>query len=140
MCNESSIVTAGKRQELLEQQHALARALVGVVGAPAGFDAARVKLASNALRNKRWRSAAKAWPGLKQKLRDDFVPLFAAYARVAPVPATPLDDAVGFARYLHKQGKLPRELKQPLRRFRLRSWLNSFKRATGKLKLARRRA
>src|SRR3954471_9382123 len=99
-------MTAEKRQELLEQQHALARALVGVVGAPAGFDAARVKLASSALRNKRWRSAAKAWPRLKQELGNEFVALFAAYACVAPVPATPVEDAVGFARYLYKEGKL----------------------------------
>jgi hypothetical protein len=90
-------------------QEMLARALTGQGEAPAGFDAARVQVAAQALAAKRARGVERSWTGLASALRDGFASAFAAYAEATPLPSegNPYADGLGFARWLARRGPLP---------------------------------
>jgi len=69
---------------------------------PEGFDAAQAGAAGSALRRKRGRAVALAWPALTLELGDAFADRFDPYARAVDAPASgsPLEDGLGFARAL----------------------------------------
>jgi hypothetical protein len=87
---------------LAQQQAALVAALTGQGPLPAGFDAARVRAAADALAFKRARAVAQAWPSVRAMLGADFRASFAAYATTAPLPqhGGPLADGRCFVRYV----------------------------------------
>lgn len=97
------------RARLAWEQARLVNALTAAAPAPAGFDAARVSLAAVALRNKRRRAVARAWPGLAGSLGGQFRDLFDAYALESPYPAGggPAADGRDFAEHLDRLGRLP---------------------------------
>jgi hypothetical protein len=90
---------------LADQQAALVAALAGNGTIPAGFDAARVRAAADALAFKRARAVAQAWPSLRTMLGEQFRDRFAAYAGTTSLPQQggPLADGRRFARYLAPQ-------------------------------------
>jgi hypothetical protein len=98
---------------LADQQAALLAALAGNGPVPAGFDAARVRAAADALAFKRARAVAKMWPSLHAMLGDDFRERFAAYAGTTPLPVHggPLADGRYFARFLANRVQLSDEAK-----------------------------
>ena|SRR5688572_19248904 len=97
------------RAELASRQARLVGALTAAAPPPAGFDAARVTVAAAALRGKRRRGAARAWPALATALGAQFRELFDAYAPASPYPADggPAADARAFAEHLARSGRLP---------------------------------
>ena len=98
---------------LADQQAALLAALAGNGPVPAGFDAARVRAAADALAFKRARAVAKTWPSLRAMLGDAFRERFAAYAATTPLPlhGGPLADGRGFAHFLANRVQLSDEAK-----------------------------
>lgn len=90
------------RRQLAEGQEALLRALVAAHEPPAGFDAARVRLAADSLVAKRTRAAARTWPALARALGPSFGTRFAAFAARTPLPRQggALADGLGFVRSL----------------------------------------
>ena len=90
---------------LADQQAALVAALAGTAPAPAGFDADRIRAATDTLAFKRARAVARAWPSVHTMLGADFRERFAAYAATTPLPAQggPLADGRRFVRFLAKQ-------------------------------------
>jgi len=101
----------------------LARALCGTGAAPGGFDPNRLALAAKALRTKRLHAAARAWPSLSRRLGKEFGPQFAIYASGTPVPPTPRQDIMNFARFLGERRKLPADFLRGAHEGKLRARL-----------------
>jgi hypothetical protein len=93
------------RRVLADQQARIVQALTGGGGAesPEGFDAGRIALTARTLRQKRARAIAKCWPAITDGLKGSFGELFEVYAASHVLPATPVEDCVGFARWLMQQ-------------------------------------
>ena len=93
------------RRQLAEGQEALLRALVAAHEPPAGFDAARVRLAADSLVAKRTRAAARTWPAMARALEPSFGTRFAAFASRTPLPRQggALADGLAFVRSLPRQ-------------------------------------
>jgi hypothetical protein len=96
------VASSDARSRLAEQQAQLVRALVGQDEAPAGFDAERLRLASQSLVNKRLREVERAWPALARCLGEHWSARFTAFAQTTPPPPEggPLGDGLAFARTL----------------------------------------
>ncbi len=73
---------------------------------PPGFAVAQAGTAGDALRRKRARAVAHAWPALALSLGDELEPRFDAFARDAGVDdsAEPRRDGLAFARWLAATG------------------------------------
>ncbi len=97
------------RAKLASQQARLVAALAASTPPPEGFDAARVTATAAALRSKRRRSVARAWPAIAVAIGEPFRDLFDAYASASPYPASggPVADALAFAEHLARSGRLP---------------------------------
>jgi hypothetical protein len=97
------------RARLAAAQADLLASLLGDAPPPPGFDAGALRAAGDALRCKRAREVAQAWPRLAAAL-PDFTARFAAFARGHALEAGgPHDDGQRFARWLRDQGALPDE-------------------------------
>lgn len=107
------------RAALAERQAALVRALT--TGEPVeGFDPDQVRRSAFALRSKRRRAAARAWPTLTAALGERFPSLFDRYAQSHSLPAAgPLADGYLFARSLQKEESLPEKAVRELLWFEL---------------------
>ncbi len=86
----------------------LARSLAGTAGVPAGFDAARVRLAAAMLVAKRRRAVSRLMPELSRSLGADGASLFEEYARARAHPpgGVAQADALAFARWLRGRCRL----------------------------------
>jgi hypothetical protein len=75
---------------------------------PAGFAAAQADAAGRALRRKRARAVARAWPALTLDLGDASGTRFDAFARGTRAPASgdPLRDGLAFVRWLEHDTRL----------------------------------
>ncbi|OLB73394.1 MAG: hypothetical protein AUI14_26515 [Actinobacteria bacterium 13_2_20CM_2_71_6] len=91
---------------LADEQAALVAALVAGGELPAGFDAARVGIARDALLRKRAGEVAAAWPLLAAHLGTQWTVVFAGWARNRP-PGGALRDGWDLARALAAAGRLP---------------------------------
>jgi hypothetical protein len=102
---------AENRRRLAAEQGRLLRALAGEGPAPAGFDPSRLRASAAALRRKRARAAARAWPGLARALGEEFETRFTDFAARTPLPREggPLADGRAFAAELAARGELPDE-------------------------------
>jgi hypothetical protein len=85
------------RDDLAAQQAALVAALVAGGELPAGFDAARVRAATDALLRKRAGEVAARWPALRASMGAGWYPAFATWAAGRP-PMGALRDGWDFAR------------------------------------------
>jgi hypothetical protein len=98
-----------QRQRLAVEQAGLMRALAGQADAPAGFDAARVRVAADSLLSKRMQSVARTWPVLAESLGDRYAEHFRAYGTRHALPSEggPLADGYAFARHLQSERLFP---------------------------------
>ncbi|MBE1578360.1 putative DNA-binding domain-containing protein [Amycolatopsis roodepoortensis] len=107
------------RERLAAQQAELLKALLAGGDAPAGFDAERLRIEANVLRNKQSRLVAYLRPDLAEALGDRFAALFREYATSHPktdtIRARAYADA--FGAWLVERGKVPKP------RGRLATWL-----------------
>jgi hypothetical protein len=96
---------AEARANLGTMQFDLVAALVDEQSPPSGFDAGRVQIAAQSLRNKRERAVARAWPGLRGQIEEHF----AAFASETPLPREggPFADGWAFAEWLARRTELP---------------------------------
>ncbi len=96
---EASTVSAPDREAYGARQAQLLDALLRGDEPPQGFDAAQAGAAGSALRRKRGRAVALAWPALALALGDRYDARFDAFARSvdAPPSGDPLADGVAFA-------------------------------------------
>jgi hypothetical protein len=96
------------RHRQAKLQDALIRSLVGGSDPPRGLDADRVAAAAAALRMKRARGVARAWPQLAVELGARFASEFDQFARAVPIPRQggPLADGLAFARWQAARGAL----------------------------------
>ncbi len=94
-------MSAPDREAYAARQAQLLDALLRGVQPP-GFDAAQADAAGRALRRKRGRSVAHAWPALALHLGETFDARFDAFARSVGAPACgdALRDGLAFARSL----------------------------------------
>ncbi len=94
------------RSAYAERQAQLLDALLRGDDFPPGFVAARAEAAGSALRRKRGRAVAPAWPALALCLGDTFAARFDAFDRGAGATASgaPLPDGLAFARWLEAAG------------------------------------
>jgi hypothetical protein len=104
-------VTAVDRSDLARRQADLVAALTAQADIPAGFDPGRVNALAAALRDKRGRELARAWPRLARSLGEDWARTLAAHLRdvPSPPPSGPLGDGRALARGLAAGGRLPWE-------------------------------
>ncbi len=107
------------RERLAGQQAELLKALLAGGDAPAGFDADRLRIEADVLRNKQSRLAAYLRPDLAEALGDRFAALFREYATAHPktdtIRARAYADA--FGTWLVERGEIPKP------RGRFASWL-----------------
>ncbi|MFD6072038.1 MULTISPECIES: hypothetical protein [Amycolatopsis] len=107
------------RERLAAQQAELLKALLAGGDAPAGFDADRLRIEANVLRNKQSRLAAYLRPDLAEALGDRFAALFREYATSHPktdaIRARAYADA--FGAWLVDRGEVPKP------RGRFSTWL-----------------
>jgi len=107
------------RERLAGQQAELLKALLAGGDAPAGFDADRLRIEANVLRNKQSRLAAYLRPDLAEALGDRFAALFREYATSHPktdaIRARAYADA--FGAWLVERGEVPKP------RGRFATWL-----------------
>ncbi|KZB80616.1 hypothetical protein [Amycolatopsis regifaucium] len=98
------------RERLAGQQAQLLKALLAGGEAPAGFDAGRLHIEANVLRNKQSRLAAYLRPDLAETLGDRFGALFREYAASHPktdaIRARAYADA--FGTWLVERGEVPK--------------------------------
>jgi hypothetical protein len=99
---------ADARARLSSRQAALVAALTANAGAPPGFEATRLRAASESLASKRLRGVSRSWPRLVEDLGDRYPRIFADYAASAILPGdgTPLEDGRAFSRWLAFRGEL----------------------------------
>jgi hypothetical protein len=102
------------RAELARRQAELVSALAGRRPPPDGFDARRLEIAAAALRDKRVRAIARAWPRLART--PDFAEAVERHVRSVPdpPPSGPLGDGRAVARALAASGGLPWEARLEL--------------------------
>jgi hypothetical protein len=95
-------VSAPDRGAYAERQAQLLDALLRGDDPPPGFVAVQADAAGDALRRKRGRAVAHAWPALALSLGDAFAARFDAFARDGGVDASaePLRDGLAFARWV----------------------------------------
>ncbi|WP_340683222.1 hypothetical protein LCL61_32155 [Amycolatopsis coloradensis] len=107
------------RERLASQQAELLKALLAGGDAPAGFDADRLRIEANVLRNKQSRLVTYLRPDLAEALGDRFAALFREYATSHPktdaIRARAYADA--FGAWLVDRGEVPKP------RGRFTSWL-----------------
>ncbi|RSM61187.1 hypothetical protein DMH03_21045 [Amycolatopsis sp. WAC 01376] len=98
------------RERLAAQQAELLKALLAGGDAPAGFDADRLRIEANVLRNKQSRLVAYLRPDLAEALGDRFGALFREYATSSPktdaIRARAYADA--FGAWLVERGEVPK--------------------------------
>jgi len=99
-------VSAPDRGAYAAGQAALLEALLRGDEFPPGFVAAQAEAAGSALRRKRGRAVAHAWPALALWLGETFDARFDAFDRSAGAAAAgePLPDGLAFARWLQAAG------------------------------------
>jgi hypothetical protein len=108
VCVEERHPDTDARAGLAAQQARLVAALTASAPPPEGFDAARVTATAAALRSRRRRSVARAWPALVTAVGAPFRELFDAYAHASPCPTGgPAADALAFVEHLARSGRLP---------------------------------
>ena len=109
------------RERLAEQQAELLKALLAGGDAPAGFDADRLRIEADVLRNKQSRLAAYLRPDLAEALGERFAALFREYATSHPktdaIRARAYADA--FGAWLVERGEVPKPKRGLLSRLRL---------------------
>jgi hypothetical protein len=100
--------TEEARVRLAVMQTELVRTLTGQGGASNGLQGARLQATARALRTKRARAVARAWPGLAGDLGDRFAERFAAFAAGTLLPHNggAVADGRAFARWLARSGEL----------------------------------
>ncbi|EME53982.1 hypothetical protein [Amycolatopsis decaplanina] len=107
------------RERLAGRQAELLKALLAGGDAPAGFDADRLRVEANVLRNKQSRLAAYLRPDLAEALGDRFAALFREYATSHPktdaIRSRAYADA--FGAWLVDRGEVPKP------RGRFSNWL-----------------
>jgi hypothetical protein len=109
-----SVVPPAVRQDLGEQQHRLADALVGLTEPPPRFDANRVGVARDALTAKRASAVFRHAPAVAEALGDHLGPLFAEYARAQSKPdSDAAADVAAFVAYLRAAGHLAGGRRRP---------------------------
>ncbi|WP_093798464.1 DUF692 domain-containing protein [Streptomyces sp. Wb2n-11] len=96
---------APARTRLALAQTALLSALVAGAPAPAGFDAARLRVQSRALAGKRADVVAKVAPELPEILGSGYRAAFLAYAASRPMTSGHRRDALDFAEHLLATGR-----------------------------------
>ncbi len=107
------------RQRVGRAQAELLAALVAAGPVPAGFDTRRLEVQARALRAKRADVVAKVAPELPQILgAAEYRRLFAAYATGRPLAGNHRWDALDFAAYALRHGRLPRRVRKPLKSWR----------------------
>ncbi|HEY7199476.1 MAG TPA: hypothetical protein VIC57_04650 [Candidatus Dormibacteraeota bacterium] len=108
------------RAELARQQAELISALAGRRSPPDRFDARRVRIAAEALRDKRVRSIARVWPRLARA--PEFPAALERHLREhpAPPPSGALGDGRALARAMAAEGWLPWEARLELAEIELR--------------------
>ncbi|AUI57786.1 hypothetical protein [Amycolatopsis sp. BJA-103] len=108
------------RERLAGQQAELLKALLAGGDPPAGFDADRLRIEANVLRNKQSRLAVYLRPDLAEALGDRFGALFREYATAHPktdtIRARAYADA--FGTWLVERGEIPKP------KGRLARWLH----------------
>ncbi|WIX97743.1 hypothetical protein QRX60_27030 [Amycolatopsis mongoliensis] len=109
------------REQLAARQAELLHALLADGPAPAGFDAARLRVEANVLRRKHGRVLAYQRPELAEALGDRYGPLFAEFTASRPKRDTERSGAYAdaFVEWLIAGGHLPkprRGLRARLRR------------------------
>jgi hypothetical protein len=100
-------VSAPDRGAYAERQAALLDALLRGEDFPAGFAASQADAAGRALRRKRGRAVAHAWPALALSLGETFDARLDAFARgavAADASGDPLRDGLAFARFIEAAG------------------------------------
>lgn len=97
-------MSAPDREAYAARQAQLLDALLHGDEPPAGFDAAQAGAAGSALRRKRGRAVARAWPALALALGDRYGERFDAFARAVDAPPSrdPLADGLAFAQCLER--------------------------------------
>lgn len=104
-------MSAPDREAYAASQAQLLDALLRGDPPPPGFVAAQIDAAGSALRRKRGRAVARAWPALALSLGDRFAPRFDAFARATRGPgglddaARPLLDGLAFTRSIQTAGE-----------------------------------
>ncbi|WP_320783610.1 DUF692 domain-containing protein [Streptomyces sp. CRN 30] len=98
--------TGPARQRLALGQAALLSALVAGAPAPAGFDPERLDVQARALAGKRADVVAKVAPELPEILGGSYRPAFLGYAREHPMTGGYRHDALDFAEYLLRAGRV----------------------------------
>lgn len=110
------------RERLATRQAELLKALLAGGDAPAGFDADRLRIEANVLRNKQSRLVAYLRPDLAEALGDRFAALFREYAANSPktdaIRARAYADA--FGAWLVARGEIPKPKRRLAGRLRLR--------------------
>lgn len=101
-------MSAPERAVYAAHQAQLLDALLHGDNPPQGFAAAQADAAGRALRRKRARAVARAWPALAIDLGDTFGAHFDVFARATdtPAPAGPLADGLAFARWIAAHARL----------------------------------
>ena len=99
------------RARLAAEQARLVLALRGDPNPAPVFDPSNLAAAAAALAAKRCRSAAVAWPVMKNALGAKFPEQFTRYAADNPIPSEggPAADGHAFAAWLARRGSLPSE-------------------------------
>jgi hypothetical protein len=109
-----SVVPPAVRQDLGEQQHRLADALVGLTEPPPRFDAERVGVARSALIAKRAGAVARHAPAVAEALGDHLPSLFTEYAQALSKPdGEAAADVAAFVAYLRATGHLTGSRRRP---------------------------
>ncbi|MEV7555431.1 hypothetical protein AB0N89_37940 [Amycolatopsis sp. NPDC089917] len=98
------------RERLAGQQAELLKALLADGDAPAGFDADRLRIEANVVRNKQSRLAAYLRPDLAEALGDRFAALFREYTTAHPKTDVirARDYADAFGTWLVERGEVPK--------------------------------
>lgn len=109
------------RERLAGRQAELLQALLAGGEAPAGFDAERLRIEANVLRNKQSRLVAYLRPDLAEALGDRFAALFGEYTTSHPKADTSRARAYAdaFADWLAERGEVPKPKPGWRRKWRL---------------------
>lgn len=112
------------RERLAERQAELLQALLAGGDAPAGFDAERLRVEADVLRNKQGKLVAYLRPDLAEALGERFRALFGEYTASNPktdtIRARAYADA--FADWLVERGEVTKPKRRWRRRLRLAGW------------------
>jgi hypothetical protein len=108
--------TGEARARLAAMQAELVRTLTGQAGTAQAFNTTRLKATAEALRTKRGRAVARAWPGVAASLGEHYSERFATFAAQTPLPHNggPIADGRAFARWLAQAGELSEQARLEL--------------------------